>query len=380
MKPRFNPLAVLALLAVAALLTAAVVPSAFVFPTRQAVQTLTGSRALVSNSSGLLTNSAVTSTELGYVSGVTSAIQTQIDSKPAATNTALLNGTNTFTGTNNFTGAVIITNAASTISGNGAGLTNISPGNIVSNGTYLANGTLATNSGAISGGFLTETGTQRAYSLNAASLTNIPAANLTGSIADGLLSTNVPLLNGTNQTWTGTNTFTASKFYVPNGVIYRHLGSTPTNIYISSVAVGSNLTNNGDWKFGTYIGQIQIPPLLTSNSWILIDQYHIQTNANTTVAQLYIYGGTNTNFIGSLQLLTTANNVSAGNSGVVVLRNYGSYTQQVQGGSVQTPLIVGGTNFLDSTITNTLYFSLATATSHTNGQISAIQVYEKVTP
>ena len=152
MKPRFNPLAILALIAVAALLTAAVVPSSFVFPTRQAVQTLTGSRALVSNSSGLLTNSAVTSTELGYVSGVTSAIQTQLDAKATAanlttvsntvttqgntlsTNTALLNGTNTFTGTNNFTGAVIITNAASTISGNGAGLTNI---NLLNNGIGL---------------------------------------------------------------------------------------------------------------------------------------------------------------------------------------------------------------------------------------------------
>lgn len=134
MKPRFNPLAILALLAVAALLTAAVVPSSFVFPTRQAVQTLTGSRALVSNSSGLLTNSAVTSTELGYVAGVTSAIQTQLDAKAAATNTALLNGTNTFTGTNNFTGTVLITNAASTISGNGAGLTNI---NLLNNGIGL---------------------------------------------------------------------------------------------------------------------------------------------------------------------------------------------------------------------------------------------------
>lgn len=42
----------------------------------------TGSRALQSNSGGTgIEESAVTSTELGYVSGVTSAIQTQIDSK-----------------------------------------------------------------------------------------------------------------------------------------------------------------------------------------------------------------------------------------------------------------------------------------------------------
>lgn len=42
---------------------------------------LTASRALVSDGSGVVSVSAVTSTELGYVSGVTSAIQTQIDGK-----------------------------------------------------------------------------------------------------------------------------------------------------------------------------------------------------------------------------------------------------------------------------------------------------------
>lgn len=42
---------------------------------------LTASRALVSNSSGKVAVSAVTSTELGYVSGVSSAIQTQLNGK-----------------------------------------------------------------------------------------------------------------------------------------------------------------------------------------------------------------------------------------------------------------------------------------------------------
>jgi hypothetical protein len=42
---------------------------------------LTASRALVSDGSGVVTTSSVTSTELGYVSGVTSAVQTQIDAK-----------------------------------------------------------------------------------------------------------------------------------------------------------------------------------------------------------------------------------------------------------------------------------------------------------
>lgn len=50
---------------------------------------LTASRALASNGSGKVAVSAVTATELGYVSGVTSAIQTQIDSKqPTITGSA----------------------------------------------------------------------------------------------------------------------------------------------------------------------------------------------------------------------------------------------------------------------------------------------------
>ncbi len=44
---------------------------------------LTASRAVISNATGKVAVSATTDTELGYLSGVTSAIQTQIDSKQA---------------------------------------------------------------------------------------------------------------------------------------------------------------------------------------------------------------------------------------------------------------------------------------------------------
>lgn len=47
---------------------------------------LTASRALTSDVSGVVSVSAVTSTELGYVSGVTSAIQTQLNGKQATGN------------------------------------------------------------------------------------------------------------------------------------------------------------------------------------------------------------------------------------------------------------------------------------------------------
>jgi hypothetical protein len=49
-----------------------------------ALAALTANRALVSNGSGQVSVSAVTDTELGYLSGVTSALQSQLDGKAAA--------------------------------------------------------------------------------------------------------------------------------------------------------------------------------------------------------------------------------------------------------------------------------------------------------
>ena len=51
---------------------------------------LTASRALVSDGSGKVAVSAVTSTELGYLDGVSSAIQTQLDAKSTTSNAAAL--------------------------------------------------------------------------------------------------------------------------------------------------------------------------------------------------------------------------------------------------------------------------------------------------
>jgi len=51
---------------------------------------ITASRALVSDANGVPTHATTTATELGYVSGVTSAIQTQIDGKISASSTNTL--------------------------------------------------------------------------------------------------------------------------------------------------------------------------------------------------------------------------------------------------------------------------------------------------
>lgn len=65
----------------------------------------TASRVLTSNGSGVLTPSTVTTTELDYLSGVTSAIQTQFS------NAVMLAGTQTITGAKTFSsGSISITN------------------------------------------------------------------------------------------------------------------------------------------------------------------------------------------------------------------------------------------------------------------------------
>ena len=66
---------------------------------------ITASRALISDANGIPTHSSVTSTELGHVSGVTSAIQTQLNGK--------LNDTgDTMTGDLNMSGTQRVTNMA----------------------------------------------------------------------------------------------------------------------------------------------------------------------------------------------------------------------------------------------------------------------------
>lgn len=53
---------------------------------------LTASRALTSDASGFVSASSVTSTELGFVSGVTSAIQTQLNAKESTANKGVAGG------------------------------------------------------------------------------------------------------------------------------------------------------------------------------------------------------------------------------------------------------------------------------------------------
>lgn len=69
---------------------------------------LTASRAVISNASGKVAVSAVTDTELGYVSGVTSSIQTQITAKQAT----ITGAATTITGSDLTASRAVISNAS----------------------------------------------------------------------------------------------------------------------------------------------------------------------------------------------------------------------------------------------------------------------------
>ena len=89
---------------------------------------ITASRALVSDASGIPTASAVTSTELGYVSGVTSAIQTQIGAKQdtitgAATTVTTADLTASRAVVSDATGKIVVSTVTSTEIGYLSGVT-----------------------------------------------------------------------------------------------------------------------------------------------------------------------------------------------------------------------------------------------------------------
>lgn len=162
----------------------------------------------------------VSDTEYGYLDGVTSAIQTQLNGKLAtngnassltsipagqltgsvadarlSANVDLLNAAQTFTARKTFPSAGANAAQIPAILG---GASNTS-GHVVPN---VADDTFALLAAA-------QTLTNKTISGSSNTLTNIPAANLTGSVADARLSANVDLLN-TAQTFTARKTFPAA--------------------------------------------------------------------------------------------------------------------------------------------------------------------------
>ena len=193
--------------------------------------------------------------------------------------------------------------------------------------------------------------------------------------------TNMSLLNA-NQIFTGTNTFAPAKFFPANEIAIRRLWTSPTNIFLSSIAVsaGSAFTNNGDFANCTYIAQATLPALMGSNSNVLLTFTQLRTNANATAGQMVVFAGTNTNYVGVNNAIFSA---AAGRTTAInigTLHNANSFTQQFGGASFQSQLVLGPVSLTDTSAPFTLYLGAQTATSFTNLSLYGLTFYELYAP
>jgi hypothetical protein len=207
-------------------------------------------------------------------------------------------------------------------------------------------------------------------------LTDNPNRTFTGG------ATNLALLNATNQVFTGTNTFQAAKFFPANNIGMRLLWSSPTNIYISSVVTNASnsATNNGDYVNTTHFGYGVIPPLLSSNSFLMVYGTVLRSNVNASVGTLHFYIGDNTNWVGYNQNFATTVGQAAFNA-TSLLHPGGGNTNWVQGVNFASgPIILGATNFMNCTVSNKVFFGMTTASSHTNVQVFGFRIIEVFAP
>ena len=185
-------------------------------------------------------------------------------------------------------------------------------------------------------------------------------------------------LDGTNV-FTGTNTFPAAGLFKPNFIARRLLFIT-NNVFISSVITNAvDLTNNGGYANGSAVLIATIPPLLASNSVVLVGYQIIRTNSNTGTAFIEIYCGNQTNWTGSSTVGATSIG-KALQTGLVVVKNANSMTNQVLLPGIALNQHMVPTNSFDSTASWSVYISAQTATSFTNLWFETIWFEEVVIP
>lgn len=204
-------------------------------------------------------------------------------------------------------------------------------------------------------------------------------------------STNNALLNGTNV-FTGTNTFSAAKFFPANGITYRTLFTT-NSIFIPLVTNStSSPTNDADYRNITALLNLSLPPLCGTNSEVLLIFKWWPTVANPNASGLAAYLGSATNFIWAQNnFATTTNGIATSGAGTSIFKNSRYMTNQVRttAGSGSPALATWNTfttnpgyNLTD-TSTNWPFrlgvFSANSATATTNMWFEEITIVEKVT-
>ena len=243
---------------------------------------LTGSRAMVTDANKGIISSATTATELGYVSGVTSALQTQIDAK-AATSTL---------------------------------------------GGYVTNlGGLATN--------LTATGLTVATGQTNTHLTasSVVVTDANKGIVSGTTTADLATLSA-NQTFTGSNTFTQWSGESRWRVLLRTNGFFFPQIDTARSTVGIFTSTNFAYTAGvsSNLFSVTLPALKTTNSRVGLAFMSSKTNNILTSCFLDFTLGTNLITTGgATHTATSGRFFSSYNvpNGTEIFRNTNSFTSQL---------------------------------------------------
>lgn len=252
--------------------------------------TLTASRAVVTTAGGVLTVATTTATEIGYVNGVTSAIQTQLDAKmtnPMTTGGDIIYGGASGTPTRLANGssgnalvsgggtaapswsALTLSNSASvtgtlSAANGGTGVANNSAATLTRSGNHALTITTSNTTSITlptSGTMATLAGSESLTNKKLGSLTSNGLVTTSGG--DGTLSVTVP---GTGVlTAIGINVGSAGAFVTFNGALGTPSSGTLTNCTglpasgISAGVLAANVT------LGEGAGQIVLDPTLSAD-------------------------------------------------------------------------------------------------------------------
>lgn len=323
---------------------------------------LTASRALISNSSGKVAVSAVTSTELGYLDGVTSAIQTQIDGKAASGHTHDVNIA-TSTGTNELTLAHG-TKYALTAGGQSFVFTMPSDSNTHHTAyNYVGAADAASNAATNNGSTylkLYENGTKRSQFLikgeGATSVTSDASGNITISSTNSVYDdagvksrlTTLEAKPGLDKTGTitsvkvnGTSIATsgaADITSIPWSIVTGHNDVVELTGYSDANAGRGIVIKGGNSGYGT--GGTNIRHTSTSSTF---NTLKLPTTDGTLATQEWVTGKgytTNTGTVTSIKVGSTSYNPS---SGVVSLPAYPSVPSSLKNPNAVTIQVGGAT-------------------------------------
>lgn len=196
----------------------------------------TASRALVSDGSGFVSPATTTSTEIGYVNGVTSAIQTQLDGKASSTLTSaniyVGNGSNVATGVA-VTGDITLSNAGvsavASVDLETATVTNIADTEVmIGTGAGTANfAALSQDATMANTGAVTVVSAQGNFESGAAGSGNVVFSGITASTGAGA----VPVTGSIHEI---TTTGTGDALTLANGTAGQKL----TLLYVAEGAGG----------------------------------------------------------------------------------------------------------------------------------------------